>query len=315
MNTFNKFLLIIICSISLYVAFLIFFDFKQIYDKFFTLKHEYIIPILILAPCSWFILFLRWHLLLKNSNIDIPKKESLKVNLAGYALSITPGKVGELFKSHFIKIKFGIPQKNTMPIIVAEQFYTLLGLTLIGMIGIWYFKFGLYVMAVTVSILIFALIILSSSFVFQKFSKLMSKIPFLSKYSKSFLDSYVIIKASFRKKIFLYATLLSFLFWVIECMIVYFVILSFNLTMEFFNVASIYATSIILGVISFLPLGIGVVEGSLAGFFNLQGIDISTALILVIIIRVFTRWYGVSVGLIALKLIGGFSLKNTDFKA
>ena len=85
--------------------------------------------------------------------------------------------------------------------------------------------------------------------------------------------------------------------------------------MEFFNVASMYVTSIILGVISFLPLGIGVVEGSLAGFFNMQEIDISTAIILVIIIRVFTRWYGVSVGLVALKLIGGFSFKNTDFKA
>ena len=41
----------------------------------------------------------------------------------------------------------------------------------------------------------------------------------------------------------------------------------------------------------------------------------STALILVIMIRIFTRWYGVSVGLVALKLVGGFSMKNTNPKA
>jgi uncharacterized membrane protein YbhN (UPF0104 family) len=60
-------------------------------------------------------------------------------------------------------------------------------------------------------------------------------------------------------------------------------------------------------MLSFLPMGVGVVEGSLAGFLNYEGIDISIALTLVILIRIFTRWYGVIVGLIFMKLIGGFS--------
>ena len=315
MNTLNKFLLIIIFAISLYVVFLILSDFKQVYEKFYMLKSEYLLPIIILAPSSWLILFLRWHLLLKNSNINIPKKESLKINLAGYALSITPGKVGEFFKAHFMKTKFGVPQKQIIPIVVAEQFYTLLGLTLVGIIGIWYFEFGLYVMVITASIVILAFITLSSSFVFQKFTKLLPKIPFLSKYAEPIVESRSIIKASLRGKIFFYATALSFLFWMVESIIVYFVVLSFDLTLEFFNVTSIYATSILLGLVSFLPLGIGVVEGSLAGFFTIHGIDMSTALILVIMIRIFTRWYGVSVGLVALKLVGGFSMKNTNPKA
>ena len=68
-----------------------------------------------------------------------------------------------------------------------------------------------------------------------------------------------------------------------------------------------------MGVASFLPLGIGVVEGSLAGFFTLQGVDVSIALTLVIFIRIFTRWIAVSVGFVSLKLSGGFSL-NTQSK-
>ena len=159
MNTLNKFLLIIIFAISLYVVFLILSDFNQVYEKFYMLKSDYLLPIIVLAPSSLLILFLRWHLLLKNSNINIPKKESLKINLAGYALSITPGKVGEFFKAHFMKTKFGVPQKQIIPIVVAEQFYTLLGLTLVGIIGIWYFEFGLYVMVITASIVILAFIL------------------------------------------------------------------------------------------------------------------------------------------------------------
>jgi len=60
-------------------------------------------------------------------------------------------------------------------------------------------------------------------------------------------------------------------------------------------------------------MGVGVVEGSLVSFFSLQGIDISLSLTLVVVIRLFTRWYGVVVGFFALKFSGGLSLdENTS---
>jgi len=80
--------------------------------------------------------------------------------------------------------------------------------------------------------------------------------------------------------------------------------------LELYSIISIYTTAIFLGVISFLPMGIGVVEGSLAGFLSLNGVELSLALTIVIFIRIFTRWYGVSIGFIALRLLGGFSNNN-----
>ena len=98
-------------------------------------------------------------------------------------------------------------------------------------------------------------------------------------------------------------------------MVVYFVLLSFGIdSLELFHIVSIYGTSIILGVASFIPLGMGVVEGSFVSFLVLEKIKISLALTIVISIRLFTRWYGVTVGLVSLKLIGGFSLKDNNSK-
>lgn len=315
MNIYNKFILILVSTIVLYTIFLIFADLKLVYADITTMNLNYFPIIILLPPCSWLILFIRWNILLKNSGTCIPLKDSLKINLAGYALSITPGKVGELFKAHFIKTKFGVPQKNTMPIVAVEQFYTLLGLTCVGLIGISQFQFGLYVMGITASVLVLAFLILSSKLAFHKFSKILSKIPFLSKYTESLFDSHFIIKKSLGKRIFIYCTSLSILFWIIEGVVVYFVLLSFDIdSLELFHVVSIYGTSIILGVISFIPLGMGVVEGSFTGFLVLEKINVSLALTIVITIRLFTRWYGVAVGLISLKLIGGFSLKNNNSK-
>jgi uncharacterized protein (TIRG00374 family) len=68
-----------------------------------------------------------------------------------------------------------------------------------------------------------------------------------------------------------------------------------------------YTSSLILGAVSFLPGGIGVTEGTLVGLFSLQDIEISTAVVLVVFIRIFILWYSVIVGFVSLKISKVFS--------
>ena len=308
MKFYRNFLLAVVSMVVLYIVFLIVSDFNVIHEKIFDFKTDYLPIILLLAPLSWFIVFFRWHLLLKNSNIIIPKKENFKIYMAGFAMSVTPGKVGELIKSQFLKSKYGVSRKNTLPIIISEYFYHMVGVLAVSILGVYYFEFSLYVIILTSALIITTLTIISSETFFKKFLNLISKRNFLKKYVSPISDSHIILKKSTRGKIFIISSGLSIAFWLTEVLIVYFVFLSFNiLNFEFFKIAAIYTTSLILGMLSFLPMGVGVVEGSLAGFLNYEGIDISIALTLVILIRIFTRWYGVVVGLIFMKLIGGFS--------
>ena len=81
-------------------------------------------------------------------------------------------------------------------------------------------------------------------------------------------------------------------------------------TISFIQTLSIYTSSVIIGVVSLIPGGIGVTEGSLVGLFTFEGIDISLALVLSVIIRLTTLWYSVSIGFIGLKLTGGLSLSR-----
>ena len=308
MKFYRNFLLVVVSMLVLYIVFLIVSDFNVIREKIFDFKTDYLPIILLLAPLSWVIVFFRWHFLLKNSNIIIPKKENFKIYMAGFAMSVTPGKVGELIKSQFLKSKYGVSRKNTLPIIISEYFYHMVGVLVVSIIGVYYFEFSLYIIILTSALIIKTLAIISSENFFKKFVNLISKRNFLKKYVSPISDSHIILKKSTRGKIFIISSGLSIAFWLTEVLIVYFVFLSFNiLNFEFFKIAAIYTTSLILGMLSFLPMGVGVVEGSLAGFLNYEGIDISIALTLVILIRIFTRWYGVIVGLVFMKLIGGFS--------
>ena len=310
----NRIYVVIIATISLYFIFLVISDLGEVYAQLNKMDTNYLPIILLLIPLCWIVLFTRWNLLLKNSNIHVPVKDNLKIYLSGFALSITPGKVGELIKSQLLKNKFGIPREKTAPIVLVEQLYNIIGIIGVSILGLWYFEFGAHIILIAASLLVIILILISSKRLFEKFLTLLSRIKFLSQYTSAFSNSYDVLRKSTRGWVVVYASALSIAFWLIESVIAYFVLLSFGVNhIEFLSVITTYTSSIILGVASFLPLGIGVVEGSLAGFFTLQGVDVSIALTLVIFIRIFTRWIAVSVGFVSLKLSGGFSL-NTQSK-
>ena len=61
----NKFILIIIGFIGLYAIFVISSDISEVYEKIIEIKLEYLVLIFILLPISWFVLFTKWHLLLR----------------------------------------------------------------------------------------------------------------------------------------------------------------------------------------------------------------------------------------------------------
>ena len=305
----NKILIVVIAVIGLYAAFLIASDINTVSDKILDFKIEFFPIILLLVTSNWFILFFRWHLLLQNAKIFIPVKDSFLILTSGFALTIIPGKVGELIKSQLLKTKFGIARSKTVPIVILEQVYQATGIVILSFFGIWYFELGAYVLAFFTAGLIFAFVLISSRKTFNKIVLLLEKRKFTSKFVEPLSSSYDAIKNGMRGPITLYASGLSVLFWLIESISIYFILLAFGINViEFLTVIPTYTTSIMLGILSFLPMGIGVVEGTLTSFFTIHGIDLSIAITMVIVIRLFTRWYSVSFGFIALKLSGG--LKN-----
>ena len=308
----NKFILIIIGFIGLYAIFVISSDISEVYEKIIEIKLEYLVLIFILLPISWFVLFTKWHLLLRNSDIEISLKESLKIYFSSCALLVIPGKVGELIKIQILKTRCNVPRTKCAPIIITEQLYNLVGIVAVSIAGLLVFDYSTIIIGVSAVFLAFIFLILYSKNFFQKVVKIFGKKKFISKFSDSLLESHDVIRNSIRGRILFYASALSTIFWLLEASIVYIILLSLGINhLEILTVVTSYTSSILLGVASLLPMGIGVVEGSLTGFLSLHGVDISIGLTIVVIIRIFTRWIVVGIGFIALKMTGFLSLKDS----
>ena len=310
---FDKFLIVIIITIIIYGVFLFISDFNLVYEKISNFKIIFVPIILSLISLNWIVRFYRWHILLKNSNIHVPIKNNFIIYLASLSLSITPGQIGEAIKSEFLKKQFKIPRSKTLPIIFIEKFYDLMGVLIASIIGVWYFEGGSYLISIGIVLLVLIFVLILSRSIFEKVLLLICKIKFFSKYQKNFLESYNVLRNSLKTKIGLKSVILSFIFWVIQGIAVYFILLALGINeLNFLIATSANAISVLIGALSFVPGGLGVTEASMGGLLSLQGIEISFALITAVIIRIFTSWYTVVAGFIALKFSGGFSLNEQN---
>ena len=313
MNFSKMFLIIVLISIAFYSIFLFLSDISNLESNSITFKYEYAPLILIFVIISWIPLYFRWRLLCKNLGLEIPFRSDFLVYLAGLALYITPAKLGELLRSQILREKFGIQRTQTTPLLFIEKFYDLLGAVIASSIGILYFpQIGIIVLGGFV-LSIFIFILFSSKITFDKSIIILSKFKFTKKFTEPLSKSHEILRTSTKIKILTPSIILSVLYWFTISLAVFFVLKALSIdSLGFAEIASTYASSLFLGALSFLPGGLGIAEASFTGLLNLQGISLSMAVVIVIIVRLFTLWFNVVIGFIALKLAGGFSVKSSN---
>ena len=313
MNFSKMFLIIVLGSILFYSIFLFLSDVSSLELSSISFKYDYTLVILSFVVASWIPLYLRWRLLCKNLGLKISFRDDFLVYVAGFALSITPAKVGELLRTQILRNKSGIQRTQTTPLIFIEKFYDLLGAVIASSIGILYFpQIGIIVLGGFV-LSIFIFILFSSKITFDKSIIILSKFKFTKKFTEPLSKSHEILRTSTKIKILTPSIILSVLYWFTISLAVFFVLKALSIdSLGFAEIASTYASSLFLGALSFLPGGLGIAEASFTGLLNLQGISLSMAVVIVIIVRLFTLWFNVVIGFIALKLVGGFSVKSSN---
>ena len=310
----NRLILVLVAVVGIYAIFLFISDYNIISEKISNFKTNYLPLILFFVSVSWIPLIIKWHLLLKNCEIYVPLKKSILVFFSGVAFEITPGQVGSLIKAQILKTSSNIPRIKTVPIIAVEKIYDLISAILASIVGI-------IILGIESYLIVIAILVLSIIFFFiyyrpasEIFFKRITKTKFFSKYIDNLSEFHAIFQKSTNVKIATICILLGVTYWFIISTAAYYILLAFDINvLDYLTVLAIYTTSILLGAISFIPAGIGITEGTIAGLLTLNGIDVSTALILSVMIRVLTLWYSIGVGFISLKFTGGFSFKKNSF--
>lgn len=309
----KKFLLIILFAGILYLAFSVYTDFEQLITSFRNFNFLLLPLILFLSLLNYLVRFYKWSYYLRLINIKLVLRDSVIIFLSGFLMSITPIKLGELFKSYLIKRIDGTPISKTAPVVFAERITDFLSLAFLALIGSFIFDYGLFISLLMTLFLLFIIILITNKKIFKLFLKFISGISFLRQRISKFNQLFESTELLLRIKPLSFAIIISIFSWGFECLGYYLVITNFSKEITFLWAVFSYSFSTIVGAISMLPGGLGITEGSFLVMLNNFGLKLSDSTAITFITRVSTLWFAVFIGMISF-MIYSYKFGKIDIK-
>jgi len=261
---------------------------------------------LALVMGNYLLRFVRWQYYLRHLAIKVSTPLSALVFLSGFLMSVTPGKMGEVFKSVLLHEYRGIGVARTASIVVAERLMDLVALVLLVAISSIGFPHGGAITAIgaliVLSIVLFATVRSLSLWCFDQMETISALTSIVPKLREAYEALYVLLRPSS----FVVGSGFALAGWALECAATYQIVHGFADTRTSLAGASFsYATGTLAGALAMLPGGLGVAEIGMTGLLRAvsEQITPATAAAATILVRLATLWFGVALGGLALLVL------------
>ncbi len=256
-----------------------------------------------LALTNYAIRFLRWQLYLRLQGVGVPWRSSAIVFGAGLSLSITPAKLGELVKSYLLRELHDIPPTLTAPIVVAERVTDLIALLVLSVVGVAAYGMDTTLVIVAGAFVGVGLVLLAWPRPTRLLIDLVTRPAVTRRLRTPLHDMYGGLVTLSGPRVLITATLIALPAWACECVGFSLIVNAFPGTEVDLGLAMvIYAATSIAGALSFLPGGLGVMEGAMTVLLvqSATRIDRATAIDATLLTRLATLWFAVALGLVLL---------------
>jgi uncharacterized protein (TIRG00374 family) len=265
-----------------------------------------VLLILVLTALNYVLRWLKWEYYLRYLEMGdgVNYADSGLIFTSGMVMAVTPGKIGEVFKSYLLKRVNGTPISASAPIVLVERVTDGLAMLLLMALGLTLYPPARPAFVVLVVLSLTGIVLLQNRALCEGVLRRVALAPLGSRIAPKLITLYVSTSRLLDWRILLVSTLISFASWGFECVAFYYVLTGLGIegtTLLLLQATFIFAASTLFGLVSFLPGGLGMSEVTSAGLLvALVGTSTSTAAAATIIIRFCTLWFGVALGVLAL---------------
>ncbi len=303
----------LVIAIILYTVLVFHSDIQKVISAADSINPRWIPLFLLLPLLNYGIRFLKWQYFLHRINEKVPLKESFLIFIAGFSMTVSPGKMGELLKCSLLKKRRGIAVEKTSPIVVAERLTDLISMVLLALIGALLVKsqIALPVAAAGSVFVIMAMFILMNRWAWNLFSKLAFKVPFVKKKEHLFEGFREASMTLLDAKSLSVSVPLGMVSWGLEALVLCVVAASMGIHLPAGAALLSHAAGSVAGAISMIPGGLGLTELTIDGILRPYFPDPQAAMATTLIMRFATLWFSVILGLGALAVLKR-KAKNID---
>lgn len=264
-----------------------------------------IAPILSAALVSYSLRILRFHYFLTRSGVALSLRGTAVVQVVGFALSVTPGHIGEVFKLHLIRERVGTPVMQTAPLLVLDRFTEGGGFMILA-VGSAILMPALRAEVPGPSLLLLGLgaIIV---FALARFALRRSRaggnlrlpqLPGVRQVLPHLKNLWRGLESSFTISQIIGGLALSTVARFADGLVILFAARMLGVELPVAAAVFVLAVSGLAGGISFLPAGTGAVETTMVGLLTIWlGVTLPNALAITLLARLSTLWLWVALGL------------------
>jgi uncharacterized protein (TIRG00374 family) len=248
----------------------------------------------------------RWRLWMAHAGRPLGVAEGLRLYVAGYALTPTPGNVGEAARGLWLA-RQPLGTSASLSIFAAERLADLLGLVLMAVPAALWLGAGLVnpgwalgtvssVVVAGLTALLIAVIAAMAAIAVRTFNSVLLRLkPWRQVQEKLLKPAWQSL--AHRPVHWLALTLLA---WGAQGVAVALLCAQAGLDLPAWLAGGMYALAMVGGALSALPAGLGGTEVLLAALLGGQGASASAAVAVTVLVRLLTLWLAVGLGLAAL---------------
>jgi uncharacterized protein (TIRG00374 family) len=295
----------VVAGVAIYVGFSIWADVGRVGEALRAFRWSFAALACLLAAANYAVRFGRWQYYLGVLGLrqSIRTADSATVFLAGFALTVTPGKLGEAVKAVLLRASHGIPAARTAPIVIAERVTDLVALLLLALVGVFSFDVDKRFLLIGAAVVAAGLVVVSVDPLAKAAIRIAGRLPGLRRVAHRLEEFHAHTAVLLAPGPLVAATAIATGSWFFECLAFWVVVHGFPGAAVGLRAATfIYATMTVAGALSFLPGGLGVTEaGMLALLVRFgSGLGRGSAAAATFVTRVATLWFAVALGLPAL---------------
>lgn len=248
--------------------------------------------------------FFKWDFYLRRLGIrDVPWGESFCIYVAGFAMSVTPAKAGEVFKSALLASARGYPIARTAPIVVADRLTDLISLIAMVALGGLLFPGGwivaLAASSLVVGLMLFVLVRPLGDWAITQ----TERFALGRRLAPKVRDAYDALRLLASPKALLLPTAISAVAWALEALGLWVILIGLGTPAPLPLASFVYATSTLAGAVAMLPGGVGGAEITMISLLiglSHGSIPAAAAKAGTLLCRLATLWFAVVLGALAL---------------
>jgi len=268
--------------------------------------------LLILSLVNYLFRALRWHLFSRRLGLSTTSLQSLRHFLGGFAMTVTPGRVGELVRMRWLKRETGWAVERTAPLVLVDRATDLAAMGVMLALALSFTTLGMSA-AVPVAVLAIA-----GAWIATHPRLLTHIVTLLWRRLGLWPRVFARIRTAARSlglftapRVLLPALTLGFIGWIAEGYALYLLLGWMGADIGLWTAIGIFVFAMLAGGLTGAPGGLGGAEAAMIALLSLQGIGLEISIPATAIIRVTTLWFAIAIGFVVFPLAERASLKGS----